>query len=307
MSVQQQSETCAEPTTAAVPPLRLLLSCPKCGVSGWIKWASLKRGIRCPKCRCEFLIGSGGQVHKVEELPQTRFTCPRCGKSGAIAATFVVQKAECGDCRLPLVAGPDRKLHGMREAAAMQRAAKSLAQPTYREWLEGNFRRADGRVHRGYAMAAAGLTMIVLLSAGFAFRAFFDNSPETMARRFTAQCLAGDFQAATRYLPDDDVQRVEFKRWRMRHFTSIIAKFRPTGDRVGLTATPLELSEAKATLQIEMTSNHLGSRSIKQVWRTDESGGWQFDVCGTLAAEDGYQVPAALPAASSTARHNAVQ
>jgi ribosomal protein S27AE len=239
-------------------------------------------------------------MHKMEELPQTRFTCPRCGKSGSIAATFVVQKAECGDCKLALVAGPDRKLHGVREAAELHRAAKATAPRRYREWLEANFRRADGRLHRGYVVSVAGLTIALALTAGYLVRSLLDNSPETLALRLTAKCLAGDFKSAERYLPDDDVQRVEFERWRMRHFASIIQKFRPAGDRVGMGATPLEQLASKATFQIEMQSDFFGARRLKQVWVCDEDGIWRFDVCETLAVEDGQHAPRTAPTESAT-------
>lgn len=290
MVAKEQVRPAAEPagdtTPQAAPPLRLSLSCPHCGVSGWIKWSSLERGIHCPKCKCEFLIGRTGQIHEMRNLPQTRYTCPRCGKSGSIPATFVVQKSECTDCKLPLVVGPDQRLHGVKEAAAMHRAAQAQSlEQSYAKWLRANFRHNDGRLRVAHVAAAIALVLTAMVGGALAVRWWLDESPETLARRFTQQCLAGNFARAEGYLGDDDVQRVEFERWHVRHFTSIVKKFRPAGDRVAVGVRLLQEGEDRRTFRIELNSDFLGERALEQTWRKLD-GRWWFDASATLQKED---------------------
>jgi ribosomal protein L37E len=288
MVAKQQDTTAPSPAAQTASQgaelLRLALSCPNCGVTGWVKWSSLERGIHCPKCKCQFLIGRTGQIHDMRSLPKTRYTCPRCGKSGSIPATFVVQKSECTDCKLPLVAGPDQRLHGVKEAAALHKAAQARRE-SYASWLHSNFRHSDGRLRVAHLLVASILLLAVTIGGALGIRSWLDGSPETLARRFTQRCLAGDFARAAGYLDDDDVQRIEFQRWQMRHFTSIISKYRPTGDRVAVDVHLLQEQGDQRTVRVELSSAFLGKRAIEQVWRKYDDA-WRFDATATLRKED---------------------
>src|SRR5690606_25608474 len=74
------SESLLPPPTTGVRDIdwNVSLSCPQCGHSGWTQWKKLRRGMRCPKCQCQFLLDRNGQILTEEELPQIKFSCPRC-------------------------------------------------------------------------------------------------------------------------------------------------------------------------------------------------------------------------------------
>ncbi len=270
--------------------LRLSLTCPQCASSGWVEWHKLKRGLRCPKCRCEFLIDRTGQVLSQAEMRQVHFRCPRCNQSGSVPAALSIRKAECGACRLPLVSGPDNRLHGVEEVAAMRRAANMAAkQRKLKDRLAARFHTEDGQLRRWPVVYAVVLILVVLVLAGWGFSQLFDNSTTGRIRDFTQVCLAGKWKVATReYLPDDAVQRAEFDRWRVRYFSSILDAHRPKDDEVEIEVEPIEAGQPQSPQQVfrvTLKSTFIGERSHEQVWRL-EGEAWSFDVLATLARTD---------------------
>jgi len=282
--------------------LRLSLACPQCGVTGWVKWTSLARGIHCPKCQCEFLIAKNGQVASYRDLPQTRYSCPRCGKSGSLPTQLVVRKAECVDCKLPLMAGPDHQLHGVKEATALRRVAEAQARDeSYAAWLKANLRHGDGRIRRWRLLAIVCCLAVAVTLITAAVRSWLDDSVETAARRFTQACLA-DNRSGRKYLPEgDEVQRLEFDRWWTRHFASIEAKHRPKGDRVRVEVDPSADGSPLRTLKIHLTSEFFGTRTLEQIWR-EQNGLWTFDCSETLAMTDRAPPPSAPRQRTATPR-----
>jgi ribosomal protein S27AE len=281
--------------TPAGANLRVQLACPKCGVTGWVKWSSLNRAMHCPKCGCEFLMGRHGQLLSLGDLPQVRFTCPRCGKSGWLPSTSFIRNAQCADCKLPLVAGPDQRLHGAREAAQMQREAAEQARGmSHRQWLLANARGATGQT-RGLHIVALVVSLVAAagVAAGVA-TTLFDRSAEALARRFTAACLAGD-RGALDFLERDPVQAVELERFRLRQFASILDKHRPSGDRVSIDVAVVRATADARVLEIRLASGFLGTRTHEQVWYLRD-GQWCFGAQQTLAAQDHAAAPPAAPA-----------
>ena len=143
----------------------------------------------------------------------------------------------------------------------------------------------DGRM-RKRTMALAGLLLLGLLWAGSrALGWALDGSPETRARAFTYACLAGNRDRAITFLPDDDVQRVEFDRWRMRYFPSILDQHRPAGDGVSIRVESIRETPQAHVVRVTMASQFIGKRTHTQHWRMAGSQ-WRFDAAGTLAAHD---------------------
>src|SRR5690606_14165689 len=123
------------------------------------------------------------------------------------------------------------RLYGVKEAAELRAAQAGQVKPTYAQWLKQNLRDDHGELSKTRLAVAAGLLLTITLGLGQLMRGLLDHSVESQARRFTASCAAGDWKRALRSVSDDDVQIAEFERWKMRHFTSIIEKYRPAGDR----------------------------------------------------------------------------
>jgi hypothetical protein len=269
--------------------LHLSLDCPQCGATGWAPWASLKRGMSCPKCHCHFHIASNGQLRNDELLPRVRFHCPRCHQAGAIPATFKIRKAKCGVCKLPLEIGPDEQLHGAKEAAEMRRraaeasVASAASNRRLPDFLQQFLFQPDGKMRITNAVLvgilALGLLAAVVAGAG----SLFASTPEGEVRAFTYACLAGDWNTAEQSLPaNDDVALSEFKRWRGFYFTSILDKHRPAGDKVQVAVTRETSTPSGSVFVATLTSPLVGERTIREHWR-EHDGKWQFDVVATLA------------------------
>lgn len=277
----RESLTDDAPATNYGEGFRITLACPQCGTQAWVEWQRLTRGLRCPKCRCQFLIGPQGKLLAQEDLPQTHYRCPRCGRSGSVPTMLSVRGAECLDCKLPLAPGPDQRLHGRQEAAALhRRAAREAKSP--RVGVPASLAAARQRMGKfGFAAAAAGALALLLGLTFFAIGGLRSGA-DADATRFTHCLLAGDWDGAQRYVPDDEVERAEFERWRRRYFTSIVEKFRPKGDRVTVAVATLSESPDQRSLELEMASPFLGKRSHRQEWRLTEAG-WRFSPVATLA------------------------
>jgi hypothetical protein len=274
--------------------LQLSLDCPQCGAGGWVRLASLQRGMTCPKCNCHFHVARNGQLRSDDKLPRVRFHCPRCHQAGSIPAAFKIRKAKCGACKLPLEIGPDEQLHGAKEAAKLRRATaviaardSSIASSRLGTCLQKFFFLADGKMRTTnvvlVSIFALGLLAAVVAGAG----SFFLNSPEGSVREFTYKCLAGDWHAAESFLPpNDDVALVEFQRWRGFYFTSILDKHRPTGDSVRVLIERKGNGTGTDVFVVTMTSSVIGKRIIREHWH-EQDGKWEFDVVATLAAMHG--------------------
>lgn len=258
------------------------LDCPDCGVEGWVDWKSLKNGIGCPKCGCQFIIGRNGQVISRADMEHTRFTCPRCKHAEAIPTALCGRGSRCPKCELPIALGPDKKLHEAEVAAELWREKNAAAQKaSFFDRLVERFHTKDGHVRSGLMVFSGLLLSAVLVVASMAAYSLFDNSPETMAHRFTRTCLSGDWDAAEDYLIDNDLQRAQFQMWRSRYFTSIIDKFRPAGDRVSINVETLNAAPASRVFRVTINSPFVGSRNYIEHWR-QENGRWTFDVAETL-------------------------
>jgi hypothetical protein len=275
-----------EASTRSEAGLKLSLVCPQCGAAGWTGLDGLKRGMRCPKCRCQFLVDSTGRLLREDQLNQVRYTCPRCRQSGTIPARLKVRKAVCGGCRLTLAAGPDEQLYGEKEAAQMRRAASAAAgQQRPGQRMAAKLTTADGRLHWLNVSLLAAVVGGLLASSVLLLSRLFDSSTDTQVCSFTYTCLSGDWHEARIWLPDDAVQRAEFDRWRVRHFSSILDSLRPPGDRVEVEAALTRDESTRRVFHVSMTSPLLGTRSHDQHWVLVE-GTWSFDPQNTLAAAD---------------------
>ena len=288
----------AEPAASVGSDLRLVIACPECGDAGWIKWSQLNRFLGCRKCKCRFLISARGELCSSSELPQTHYKCPRCRASGSIPSMLAVRGVACGTCRLPLVAGPDRRLNGAKEAAAAERTAKREAlekrrRTPHREVTPGRDQLISLRVRRGVLILP--LVAAVVFLVGFGWMRFSGSSSDSRVRRFTLACLAQDWQRARGYLPDNDVQQIEFDRWRRRHFTSIVDAHRPVGDQVTVDVEILQETPARRSLRVILKSPSLGTRTHYQTWQ-NVGDQWMFDVGETLRRED---QPVAAPTAEA--------
>lgn len=265
--------------------LTVSLSCPECGHGGYVQWNKLKRGMRCPKCQCQFLLDRNGQLQTQDQLPQIRFDCPRCGQTGSIPKLFNVRKALCGVCKLPLVLGPDQQLHGLDEVARMRREAKAAARH--------NTFPGSGSISSGPAAAppsnrrrimAGGAALVVILAVGAWWMA--SGSPHSRVSQFTSTCLTGRWNDCYAFLPDDDVATAEFDRWRIRYFPSIIDKVRPQGDTVEIEVSLVRESASERVYEVTLQSPFVGTRTHEQIWIHDQ-GQWWFDPAVTLRASDG--------------------
>lgn len=263
---------------------RIALACPKCRATGWIAWQHLNHGLRCSKCRCQFLVTPTGQVCAQAELPQVRFTCPRCHRSGSIPDLLSIGGAECSSCRLPLVRGPDHRLHSFEEARELRRASSERRSKTsvVAEW----FTWPHGSLRLGRVALVACISLAILSAGGLWLRTWFDVTPATLARRFTYVCLSGRWDRAQGFLEDDPVQRAEFDRWRLRHLSSILDKYRTKGDTVEIEVVPLRKSADALDCTVNLTSPFLGTRTLGQSWRLVH-GAWRFDARATIMKENG--------------------
>jgi len=242
------------------------------------------------------LVTPAGHVRPQAELPQIRFSCPRCHRSGSIPDLLTIGGAECLSCRLPLVRGPDQRLHGFKEAQALRRAA---TEPAHGHGAAmGWFLYPNGSLRTSRALAVVAGVVVVLALTGWWARSWFDVTPEGQARRFTYVCLAGRWDRAEGFLEDDAVQRAEFDRWRLRHFSSILDKHRPKGDRVDIAVEVVSESADARVFKVLMTSAFFGTRSLEECWRNAE-GAWRFDARATLARQEMPRPKPLNPAASA--------
>lgn len=279
---------------------KITLTCPQCSTTAWVAWKRLTHSLRCPKCRCQFLIGPHGKLFKPEDLPQTRYSCPRCGAAGSVPTMLTVRRAECMSCKLPLAHGPDQRLHGVKEAAELQRQTletlremRGSKTPTWLLAISTGLERRLGKLSLAVvAIVAAGAIWYV----GCAIANFFTPRPDRQVIGFVECCLEGDTDAAEKYLADDDVERAEFDRWRVRNFASIIEKFRPAGDDPEITASLLSETPDARSYEITMKSPFLGERKLRQEWRL-WNGDWRFSPVETLAQQDGRRSTTIAPSA----------
>jgi hypothetical protein len=275
--------------------LKLALVCPQCGAEGWTGLDGLKRGMRCPQCRCQFMVDSTGRLLTANQFHQVRYTCPRCRQTGTIPARLKVRKAVCSGCQLALVAGPDEQLYGEKEAKELRRAASAAAgRIRLRERLAARLTTADGRWRWWNISLLAALMMASLAGSALVLARLFDQSAEARAGSLTYACLAGQWDDARDLLPDNAAQRAEFDRFRVRHFGSIRDKFRPAGDRVVVDAVVIGDEPTRCVIRLTMKSPFLGTRTHVQHWlRQDDM--WFFDPVATLAASDGIRPRPAQP------------
>ena len=288
--METRQQLASEPLKTSAPAqvgddLHLSLSCPKCGATGWIGWANLKRGMSCPKCACHFHVARNGQLSADEDLPHVRFHCPRCHQAGTIPAIFRVRKAKCGVCKLPLEIGPDEQLHGVKEAANLRRetaAAQALSAAAPSKFSQF-FLTAGGQMRSANIVLVSVVAVGLLAAAVAGASALFTCTPESQVRSFTYTCLAGDWNAAEKFLPpEDDVALVEFQRWRSFYFTSILDKHRPAGDKVHVAVVREGENPADTVFVVTLSSPVLGSREVREHWH-ERDGRWEFDVVSTLA------------------------
>jgi hypothetical protein len=273
--------------------LSLPVRCPECGLPGLVHWTKLQNSIRCPACDCEFLVARGGRIRRVADLPHVRYWCPRCHTSGGVPAQLAARRAKCRQCQLPLARGPDHKLHGMQEAAALWRDCGGRApRQSWTERLSRAVTADDGRLRRTNVVLLALPLVALAVVVAYGLAAYFDNSLETTARRFTHACLSGSEQAMIQFVEDDAVQLVELKRWAARRFSSIVNGHRPDGDEVDVDVRAVEERSPYRIVLVTLRSPHLGTRWHIQHWRQHDSG-WLFDSRATLADEEGPQTPPA--------------
>jgi hypothetical protein len=203
--------------------IKVPLNCPECNEIGLVDWKSLRNGIGCPKCGCQFVIDRSGRVLSQADLPHARFSCPRCKKSGSIPLIIASRGTRCPDCHLPLVLGTDQRLRAVSEEEELRRTIdKSAVEPALVARLLARLKRNDGSVRTSAAAFCVAILMLGLTFIGIAIRSYFDTSPETMAREFALACLSGDSEAPLAHLEDNAVQRASFDRWRVRYFPSIL-------------------------------------------------------------------------------------
>ncbi len=274
-----------EEPAGAFGELRVLLTCPECGADGWVAWRRLSRALICRQCQCQFALGRDGKLRARSEAPPVHYACPRCGQSGAIPAALVVRRAECGSCKLPLVRGPDQKLHGLDEVTQLQRAANRAArQPEAKQpaWIRV-FQTPSGLPHKP-RLALAGVLLFGLLGLAVWRLALRPASPESVAADFTSTCLTGQWTDTEAFLEDDLLQLSQFHRWRVRHFTSILDKYRPAGDSVEVQVETLDASPGRRKFRILLRSPFLGTRSHLQHWRERDER-WYFDAHATVGGQ----------------------
>lgn len=280
-------ESVATPESTGVRDidLNVSLACPQCGHSGWTQWKKLRRGMRCPKCQCQFLLDRNGQLMTEEELPQIKFSCPRCGQNGSIPKLFNVRKAACGVCKLQLVIGPDNQLHGADEVAKMRRAQNSAAleQKTKEYAAARGLPQAAPPANRKRIILAGAAAAVVVVAAIWWMAG--GASPGGRVSDFTATCLTGRWNDCYAYILDDDVAQIEFDRWRIRYFPSIVDKVRPKDDTVEIDVELLSETTDQRVFRVTLRSPFIGTRQHVQHWIASE-GGWWFDPAETLRATD---------------------
>jgi hypothetical protein len=214
-----------------------------------------------------------------------RFCCPRCRLVASVSAAIALRGTHCASCGLALFLGPERKLYDASELAEARRKAR---QATWSARLKQHTAKAlrEGMPCRGTALAVFGITILLAVALGsFALRGLMIRpSAEAACEAFTRRCLKGDWDAALAYIADDDHQRMEFERWRILQFASIVDRVRPGGDRVTLKVTSMPTRDARITLHVRLRSPFIGARDQKQCWYAQEGRYW-FDAVETLAGD----------------------
>lgn len=278
--------------------LRLKLTCPQCQAEGQVDWHKLQHGLRCHQCQCEFMIAGGGKVTPLAELPQLRYECPRCRQTGVVPAPLAGRSPTCPHCKLSLERGPDQRLRGAEESREKwQTAAARIKAERQSRKTETELRETRRQFVRWTLIGVAGMAAIISLLV--ARSAWVQASPNLLAKQFTTSCLAGDWKEAAHFYDEEDaVQQVEFERWRVRHFGSILDAHRPDGDRVRITVEAIDESATEARLKVTLKSPFMGERSHVQRWDIRE-GKWKFNSLRTLAEEEKVQ----RPPRSSLTRH----
>jgi hypothetical protein len=259
------------------------LACPGCGAGGLVDWKSLKNGIGCPNCGCQFLIGKNGRVTTQSELPQARYHCPRCRQSGSIPSMLAVRGTHCSGCKLALVLGPDGRLYGERDAEEKWLVAGGVRRRPAWDRLTARFRSLNSSGRWTIATASVVSLGAILICVGITLAGLFDSSPESLARKFAYTCLAGEWDRASEFFDEEDaVQQASFDRWRMIHFSSILDNHRPEGDAVAVTSQVIHQQGQVQLLLVTMKSKFFGVRTLVQQWRNDRET-WTFDARATLA------------------------
>lgn len=272
--------------TATGDNMKVMLACPECGEQGWVPWKDLSFGLRCPKCACKFLLNRSGKLQSLAELPHISYTCPRCRQSGSLPEVLAVRAVECTTCKLPLVRNAENGFQPIEEPRLPQMPGKSAVKTPVAGWSwESLVMDGNGKLRKAN-LCVAGLVVLAILWGGSrAVGRLFDSTPHNRARAMTYACLADDRDAAAAYLPDEPLQRVEFERWKVRYFPSILDKHRPGGDRVAIAVDTIRETPDACVLQVTMTSKFITKRACQQQWR--KTGGvWQFDPVATLRAQE---------------------
>lgn len=279
--------TCQADGESVKEGLRLELSCPACGAKGTVDCNKLDRGLRCHHCRDEFALLSGGRIVSLAALKQIPYTCPRCKRQGRLPAIFASRHARCADCQLPLELGPDRKLHSKPDANQLRRlhVQENLRDRRHRQQhkSEQGSLQSKRRLRRTLLIGILTATMVV--TAVTLKWSVWDTSLQVRAHRFARHCLASEWDDAAAFFEEDAVQRIEFERWRMRHLSSILDRYRPDNDRVRIKLEVIEQGTHRSTLRVTFQSPMIGTRSHVQCWNRTE-GRWCFNSLATLARED---------------------
>jgi hypothetical protein len=270
---------------AADEKVSIPITCPQCSLNGLVGWTSLQNGIRCPQCECEFLVARDGTIRRLAELPQVRYSCPRCHKSGHMPRILAARGAKCPGCGLKLARAPNRRMDGAAEAAEQWKSQTLKPhRPRYAELVAARLWNPDGTMHKVNVTLAAASVAVMLVAVASLLSTLFDFSTAARVRRFTYDCLGSHPDAPLACLEDDAVQQVEFDRWRLRHFASILDRHRPDGDDVQIDVQAIERREPYEIYLVTLRSPHLGVRRHVQHWR-DHGERWLFDSRATMAEE----------------------
>ncbi len=277
---QQPSET-PQPQPMA-DELTLLLKCPKCGAGGRVQWKSLRHGMKCRKCNCQFLIASDGKLISQDDLPQVRFNCPRCGTSGQMPTMVAGRGGKCPACKMPLATDQNQNLRGAEEAAMSRRMASMAARKKQSADRQAARASSNGEVRLPRQLIWGGGAVVAVLMAWLIYSAGQGGRPDSLGQNFTRTCLTGDWEAALAFIEDDAVQQAEFKRWRSRYFPSILDAHRPKGDSVNIAVDLLAETAETRVFRMTLRSPFIGERKHAQHWALRD-GKWLFDVVATLA------------------------
>lgn len=272
-------------TAAIGGSMRVVLSCPRCAANVRVEWKDLRGGLCCPKCRCQFVLDRTGKTQSLKDLPHVSYACPRCKQVGSLPEVLPVKRVDCLACGLPLERGPDQRFHDQSEAERLRKETRREARLPERAAWQKFLRKHDGSLQVLNVAALAAVGMLLLTGMSLAIAHMLDDSPERRLRDFTYVCLTGEWDDATGFMPDDDVQRAEFDRWRVRYFPSILDKHRPAGDHVTIDVETISQTPELRVFAVTLQSPFLGERRHEQRWQLSD-GVWQFDAVRTIRGSD---------------------